>query len=73
VATKPLDCQNNNRRAIQLNLTPPAPDPVIVHAGVVIAMLQLLPSIYNPSAPKVLYLKYNNLVNDHLKYFHLFI
>lgn len=55
VATKPLDCQNNNRRAIQLNLTPPAPDPIIVHAGVVIAMLQLLPSIYNPSAPKVLY------------------
>lgn len=56
MATKPLDCQNNNRRAIQLNLTPPAPDPIIVHAGVVIAMLQLLPSIYNPTAPKVLYI-----------------
>ncbi|XP_025205063.1 WD repeat and FYVE domain-containing protein 3 [Melanaphis sacchari] len=53
VATKPLDCQNNNRRGIQLNLTPPAPDPIIVHAGVVIAMLQLLPSIYNPLAPKL--------------------
>lgn len=53
MATKPLDCQNNNRRGIQLNLTPPSPAPIIVHAGVVIAMLQLLPSIYNPSAPKV--------------------
>ncbi|XP_050428058.1 WD repeat and FYVE domain-containing protein 3 [Adelges cooleyi] len=53
VATKPLDCQNNNRRAIQLNLVPSAPEPVIVHAGVIIAMLQLLPSIYNPSVPKL--------------------
>lgn len=53
MATKPLDCQNNNRRAIQLNLNPPVSDQIIVHAGVVIAMLQLLPSIYNPSTPKV--------------------
>lgn len=53
MATKPYDSQSNNRRVIQLNLTPPAPDPIIVHAGVVTAMLQLLPSIYNPSAPKV--------------------
>ncbi|XP_050525205.1 WD repeat and FYVE domain-containing protein 3 isoform X2 [Daktulosphaira vitifoliae] len=53
VATKPLDSQNNNRRTIQLNLVPPTPEPIIVHAGVVIAMLQLLPSIYNPKIPKM--------------------
>jgi hypothetical protein len=28
-----------------LNLTPPAPDPIVVHPGVVVAMLHLLPSI----------------------------
>lgn len=56
MATKPLDSQNNNRHTLKpLNLSPPAPDPIIVHAGVVMAMLQLLPSIYNPSAPKVYY------------------
>uniref|UniRef100_A0A1B6CRC4 Uncharacterized protein n=1 Tax=Clastoptera arizonana TaxID=38151 RepID=A0A1B6CRC4_9HEMI len=35
----------SGKRVSSLNLTPPAPDPVVVHAGVVIAILQLLPSI----------------------------
>lgn len=29
-----------------LNLNPPVPDPVIVHCGVVVAILHLIPSIY---------------------------
>lgn len=29
-----------------LNLNPPAPDPVIVHCGVAVAILHLIPSIY---------------------------
>lgn len=28
-----------------LNLNPPVPDPIIVHPGIVVAILQLLPSI----------------------------
>ncbi|XP_044260057.1 WD repeat and FYVE domain-containing protein 3 isoform X2 [Tribolium madens] len=37
---------NSGKRSINsLNLTPPIPDPIIVHPGVVVAMLQLLPCI----------------------------
>ncbi|CAG9859319.1 unnamed protein product [Phyllotreta striolata] len=37
---------NNGKRTINtLNLNPPAPDPIIVHPGVVVCMLQLLPCI----------------------------
>ncbi|XP_068150456.1 LOW QUALITY PROTEIN: WD repeat and FYVE domain-containing protein 3 [Drosophila tropicalis] len=35
----------------QLNLTQPAPEPRIVHPGVVLCMLQLLPGIENDDAP----------------------
>ena len=38
-----------------LNLTPPAPDPIIVHPGVVVAMLHLLPSIYHVQETQVTY------------------
>nr|XP_008195320.1 PREDICTED: WD repeat and FYVE domain-containing protein 3 isoform X2 [Tribolium castaneum] len=42
---------NSGKRSINsLNLTPPIPDPIIVHPGVVVAMLQLLPCI-NSSDP----------------------
>lgn len=39
--------QAGNRRSAvnSLNLNPPTPEPVIIHSGVVLAMLQLLPSI----------------------------
>ncbi|XP_046688079.1 WD repeat and FYVE domain-containing protein 3-like [Homalodisca vitripennis] len=40
-----LESPSSGRRINSLNLTPPAPDPVVVHSGVVIAMLQLIPSI----------------------------
>lgn len=36
-----------------LNLSPPAPEPVIVHPGIVVGMLHLLPSISDPSNPDI--------------------
>lgn len=38
---------NINKRSniSSLNLNPPVPDPIIVHPGVVVVMLQLLPCI----------------------------
>lgn len=42
---KSLDSPGSARRITSLNLTPPAPEPIIVHSGVVIAMFHLLPSI----------------------------
>ncbi|CAH1111054.1 unnamed protein product [Psylliodes chrysocephalus] len=36
---------NGKRTVNTLNLSPPAPDPIIVHPGVVVCMLQLLPCI----------------------------
>ncbi|GLG99384.1 Neurobeachin [Gryllus bimaculatus] len=43
---KILDSPSGKRSAVNsLNLTPPVPDPVVVHPGVVLAMLHLLPSI----------------------------
>jgi len=35
----------------QLNLTQPSPEPRIVHPGVVLCMLQLLPAVENDEAP----------------------
>ncbi|KAK9884773.1 hypothetical protein WA026_009003 [Henosepilachna vigintioctopunctata] len=42
-----LNGNGNNKRSniSSLNLSPPVPDPIIVHPGVVVAMLQLLPCI----------------------------
>lgn len=40
-----LESPGSGRRVNSLNLTPPVPDPVVVHSGVVIAILHLLPSI----------------------------
>lgn len=39
--------QNSGKRSAvnSLNLNPPAPEPLIVHPGVIIAILQMLPSI----------------------------
>ncbi|KAJ9586850.1 hypothetical protein L9F63_019532, partial [Diploptera punctata] len=49
-----LDSPGGKRAAVNsLNLTPPAPDPIIVHPGVVVAMLHLLPSIYHPQETQV--------------------
>lgn len=36
-----------------LDLTPPAPEPVIIHPGVVIVMIQLLPSLKNEDNPQL--------------------
>ncbi|KAG8229679.1 hypothetical protein J437_LFUL010268 [Ladona fulva] len=46
---KSVDSPGGKRAAVNcLNLTPPVPDPIIVHPGVVVAMLHLIPSIQNP-------------------------
>jgi hypothetical protein len=52
-----LDSPGGGKRAAvnSLNLTPPAPDPIIVHPGVVVAMLHLLPSIYHVQETQVTY------------------
>ncbi|XP_064458168.1 WD repeat and FYVE domain-containing protein 3-like isoform X2 [Ornithodoros turicata] len=36
-----------------LNLSPPSPDPLIVHPGVVVAMMHLIPSIENGEEPQM--------------------
>lgn len=41
-----------------LNLSPPTPDPIIVHPGVVVAVLQLLPSITHQNEEMALGLQY---------------
>ncbi|KAJ4438847.1 hypothetical protein ANN_14800 [Periplaneta americana] len=55
VSHKLLDSPGIGKRAAvnSLNLTPPAPDPIIVHPGVVVAMLHLLPSIYHSQETQV--------------------
>lgn len=60
------DPQANNLNTIggkrstvnSLNLSPPAPDPIIVHPGVVVAMLQLLPCITDEDKKLALSLQY---------------
>ncbi|KAF7990932.1 hypothetical protein HCN44_000737 [Aphidius gifuensis] len=46
---KSLDSPNSGKRSTvnSLNLNPPIPEPVIVHPGIVIGMLHLVPSIYD--------------------------
>ncbi|XP_039275905.1 WD repeat and FYVE domain-containing protein 3 [Nilaparvata lugens] len=46
---KSLESPCSGRRVNTLNLTPPVPDPIVVHPGVVIAILHLLPSIQHSS------------------------
>lgn len=36
-----------------LNLNPPVPEPIIVHPGIVVGMLHLLPSISDESSPQI--------------------
>ncbi|KAL1139731.1 hypothetical protein AAG570_006709 [Ranatra chinensis] len=43
-----LESPSSGRRVNSLNLTPPTPDPIVVHPGVVIAIFHLLPSINHP-------------------------
>jgi hypothetical protein len=56
-----LDSPGGGKRAAvnSLNLTPPAPDPIIVHPGVVVAMLHLLPSIYHGQETQVIHIAGN--------------
>nr|CAD7590088.1 unnamed protein product [Timema genevievae] len=51
----PPDSPVGGKRTVvnSLNLTPPAPDPIVVHPGVVVAMLHLLPSIQHPVETQV--------------------
>lgn len=51
---KSLDSPGCGRRSTvnSLNLTPPAPEPVVVHPGIVVGMLHLLPSISEPADPQ---------------------
>nr|CAD7262381.1 unnamed protein product [Timema shepardi] len=51
----PPDSPGGGKRTVvnSLNLTPPAPDPIVVHPGVVVAMLHLLPSIQHPVETQV--------------------
>ncbi|XP_047001362.1 WD repeat and FYVE domain-containing protein 3 [Schistocerca americana] len=48
-SNRPPESPVSARRAVvnSLNLNPPAPDPIIVHPGVVVAMLHLLPSVHH--------------------------
>lgn len=50
-----MDSPGGGRRSAvnTLNLTPPAPDPIVVHPGVVVAMLHLLPSIQHPTETQI--------------------
>ncbi|KAI5732691.1 hypothetical protein M8J76_003102 [Diaphorina citri] len=49
-------CKRGN--SLDLSLVPPAPEPTVVHPGIVLAMLHLLPSIYCTNEPQVsLYLQ----------------
>ncbi|XP_073985786.1 WD repeat and FYVE domain containing 3 bchs [Rhodnius prolixus] len=42
-----IESPNSSRRVASLNLTPPTPEPIIVHAGVVIAIFHLLPAMFH--------------------------
>nr|XP_018916724.1 PREDICTED: WD repeat and FYVE domain-containing protein 3 [Bemisia tabaci] len=50
---KSADSPSASRRVNSLNLSAPPPDPIVVHSGVVIAMLHLLPSIIHSNCPKL--------------------
>ncbi|XP_034186854.1 WD repeat and FYVE domain containing 3 bchs isoform X3 [Osmia lignaria lignaria] len=48
---KSFDSPGSGKRSIinSLNLSPPTPEPIVVHPGIVVGMLHLLPSISEPS------------------------
>ncbi|XP_029662380.1 WD repeat and FYVE domain-containing protein 3 isoform X2 [Formica exsecta] len=50
-----FDSPGSSKRCIinSLNLSPPAPEPIVVHPGIVVGMLHLLPSISEPSNPQM--------------------
>jgi len=52
---KSFDSPGSGKRCIinSLNLSPPAPEPLVVHPGIVVGMLHLLPSISEPSNPQM--------------------
>lgn len=52
---KSLDSPGSGKRSNvnSLNLNPPAPEPIIVHPGVVVGMLHLLPSISDEIDPEL--------------------
>ncbi|XP_014261988.1 WD repeat and FYVE domain-containing protein 3 isoform X2 [Cimex lectularius] len=49
---KSLESPYLTRRVTSLNLTPPTPDPIIVHSGVVIALFHMIPSIFHQNYPQ---------------------
>uniref|UniRef100_A0A8D8WKM9 WD repeat and FYVE domain-containing protein 3 n=1 Tax=Cacopsylla melanoneura TaxID=428564 RepID=A0A8D8WKM9_9HEMI len=56
VVPQASQCKRGN--SLDLPLVPPAPEPTVVHPGIVLAMLHLLPSIYCTNEPQVsLYLQ----------------
>lgn len=52
---KSFDSPGSGKRCVinSLNLSPPAPEPIVVHPGIVVGMLHLLPSISEPSNPQM--------------------
>lgn len=52
---KSFDSPGSGKRYIinSLNLSPPAPEPIVVHPGIVVGMLHLLPSISELSNPQM--------------------
>ncbi|KMR04720.1 wd repeat and fyve domain-containing protein 3 [Lasius niger] len=50
-----FDSPGSSKRCIinSLNLSPPAPEPIVVHPGIVVGMLHLLPSISESSNPQM--------------------
>ncbi|XP_063865461.1 WD repeat and FYVE domain-containing protein 3-like isoform X1 [Scylla paramamosain] len=51
---KVMDISPSNKRPVGgLNLGPAPAEPVIVHAGVIVSMLHLLPSIQHPTHPRL--------------------
>ena len=45
--------KRNSTGSVTLNLAPPPPEPVVVHAGAVVSMLHLVPAIHAPQAKQV--------------------
>lgn len=51
-----IESPNSSRRVASLNLTPPTPEPIIVHAGVVIAIFHLLPAMFHDRHSQVCFI-----------------
>jgi hypothetical protein len=50
---KSLDSIGKRSNVNSLNLTPTAPEPIIVHPGVVVGMLHLIPSVFDEADPEL--------------------